>query len=100
MVQTLPYCFGNVAPYYNIVLAIVIIILFLKFFKTSNKKAYTKPWKFLFIAVFVYVGEEIITVLDMAQLITVNKLVFPLFEMVIITLFIYVLLLQREHTQK
>ncbi len=100
MVQTLAYCLGRVAPYYNLVLVVIAIFLFLKLFKTQNKKTYIKPWKFLFAAVLVYLGEEIITVFDMANIISVPKIVFPLLETVIITLFIYVLLLQREHTQK
>jgi len=100
MVQTLPYCLGNIAPYYNIILVIIVLYLFSKLFKTPNKKTFLKPWKVLLTAVFVYLSEEIITVLDMAGIINVSKLVFPLLEMVIITLFIYVLLLQREHTKK
>ncbi len=99
MVQTLAYCLGRVAPYYNLVLVIIVIILFLKLFKTQNKKTYIKPWKFLFYAVLVYLGEEIITVFDMALLIQVPKIVFPLLETIIITLFIYVLLLQKENTE-
>ena len=100
MVQTLAYCLGNVAPYYNLVLVVIVMLLFLKLFKTQNKKTYIKPWKFLFAAVLVYLGEEIITVFDMARLIQVPKIIFPLLETVIITLFIYVLLLQKEHTKK
>ncbi len=100
MVQTLAYCLGRVAPYYNLVLVVIVILLFLKLFKTQNKKTYMKPWKFLFAAVLVYLGEEIITVFDMAGLISVAKIVFPLLETVIITLFIYVLLLQRENIKK
>ncbi|MBW2974326.1 hypothetical protein KY366_01280 [Candidatus Woesearchaeota archaeon] len=100
MVETLAYCLGRVAPYYNLVLVIIATFLFLKLFKTHNKKTYIKPWELLFAAVLVYVGEEVITVLDMAGLISAPKLVFPLLETVIITLFIYALLLQKEHTKK
>ena len=64
MVQTLAYCLGMVAPYYNLALVVIVIILFLRLFKTPNKKTYLKPWKFLFAAVLVYVGEEIITVME------------------------------------
>jgi len=100
MVQTLAYCLGRVAPYYNLALVIIVVVLFLKLFKMPNKKTYIKPWKFLFAAVLVYVLEEVITVLSMADLIVVPKVVFPLFEMVIITLFIYVLLSQKESIKK
>jgi len=102
MVQELGlgYCFGMVAPYYNLVLVTIVILLFLKLFKTPNKKTYIKPWKFLFAALLVYVGEEIITVLNMANLINVPKVIFPMLETLIITLFIYVLLLQKENVKK
>lgn len=100
MVQTLAYCFGRVAPYYNLALVVIVILLFFKLFRTPNKRTYTKPWKFLFAAVLIYVGEEIITVFNMASLINAPKIIFPLFEMAIITLFIYVLLLQRQSIRK
>lgn len=100
MAGTMAYCVGMVAPYYNLALVIIVIILFLALFKKQGKNAYTKPWKFLFASVLVYVGEEVITVLDMAGIINVHNLVFPLLEMAIITLFIYVLLLQREIIRK
>ncbi len=99
MVETLAYCIGRVAPLYNLVLVIIVIFLFLKLFKTKTKKNLT-PWKYLFAAVLVYVLEEVVTVFDMAGLINAPKLIFPLFEMVIITLFIYVLLSQKENTKK
>ena len=100
MVQNLAYCFGTVAPYYNLALVIIVIILFIKLFKTPNKKTYLRPWKLLFAALLVYVGEEIITVLNMANLITEPNVIFPLIETIIITLFIYVLLLQKENLKK
>ena len=100
MVQTLAYCLGRVAPFYNLVLVAIVVILFLKLFKSKNKGVYLRPWKFLFAAVLVFVGEEIITVFDMAGLVSIPKMVFPLFEMIIITLFIYVLLLHKENIEK
>ena len=100
MVQTLAYCLGRIAPYYNLVLVFIVILLFLKLFKIPNKKVYIKPWKYLFLAVLVYVFEEVITVFDMADLVVIPNILFPLLEMIIITLFIYVLLLQRESIKK
>lgn len=97
MVQDLAYCLGNVAPYYNLALVAIVIILFLKLFKTPNKKIDFTPWKFLFAALLVYVLEEIITVMYMAGVINVPRISFPLLETIIITLFIYVLLSQKEN---
>ncbi len=100
MVHELAYCVGSVAPYYNLVLVIIVLLLFLKLFKTPNKKIYITPWKFLFAALLVFVVEEIITILNMANIITASKLVFPLLETIIITLFIYMLLLQKDRLKK
>ncbi|MBU0627977.1 MAG: hypothetical protein KKC75_02215 [Nanoarchaeota archaeon] len=96
MVQDLAYCLGNVAPYYNLALVVIVIFLFVRLFRTPSKKTNLKPWKFLFAALLVYVLEEIITVFHMANVITAPKVLFPLLETIIITLFIYVLLSQRE----
>ena len=74
---------------------ILAIVLFLVLFKKYKDK-HVKPWKLLFIAVLIYVAEELITVVDMAEMVTIPRVVFPLLEMGIITIFIYVLLLQKE----
>lgn len=100
MVQTLAYCLGSVAPYYNLALVVLVILLFLKLFKTPNKKTYLRPWRFLFAAVLVYVVEEVVTVLEMAGIVVVPGIIYPLFETAIITLFIYMLLLQKENIKK
>jgi ABC-type iron transport system FetAB permease component len=100
MVQTLAYCFGKVAPYYNLGLVVLVIILFLTLFRKYKKSKYVKPWKLLFVAVLVYVAEEVATVIDMGSAINVPNLLFPILEMIIITIFIYVVLLGRELTKK
>lgn len=99
MAQTLAYCLGSVAPVYNLVLAVIVILLFLNLFRLQNKRIYMRPWKFLFAALLVYIGEEIITVFEMTGLI-IPQIIFPLLETIIITLFIYVLLLQKQNTKK
>ncbi|MDP7179980.1 MAG: hypothetical protein QF824_01810 [Candidatus Woesearchaeota archaeon] len=92
-------CVGAVAPYYNLVLVLIVVILFIKLFKTPNKKAYILPWKFLFFSILVFIVEEIFTVLDMAGVMSVSKIVFPLLEMVIITSFIYMVLIQKDYVK-
>lgn len=92
-------CLGLVAPYYNLVLVAIVVILFIKLFKTPNKKAYILPWKFLFFSILVYILEEVITILELTKIITVSKLVYPLLEMIIITSFIYMILLQKKYTE-
>ena len=93
-------CLGIVAPYYNLALVIVVILLFLKLFSIKTKRIYILPWKILFFALLIYVFEEIVTVLAMSNIIVVFPLMFPVLEMVIITSFIYMLLLQKEYVKK
>lgn len=90
-------CLGLVAPYYNLVFVAIVIILFSIFLRNPSKKLYIKPWKLLFLAILTYVVEEILTVFNDMNIISVNKLVAPLLEMIMIGLFIYMLLLQKEY---
>ena len=91
-------CLGYVAPFYNIALVIIVLIMFVKLFLTPNKKIFTEPWKWLFFAVLIYVLEEIITVLD-ASGVSVSLLVYPILETAIITCFIYMLLIQKQYVE-
>ena len=55
------------------------------------------PWRLLFVALTVYIIEEIITVLKWQGLIYVPRILNAVFEFVIITIFIYLLLLQKQY---
>lgn len=89
-----------VAPYYNIVLVIIVLILFAKFFSLKNKNVYMKPWKLLFFVIMVYIIEEFINILQNIYSFEISVLLFPIFEMIMIILFIYMLLLQKEYITK
>ena len=91
---------GLVAPYYNLILLIIVILLFAKLFRSADKKTYTKPWKFLFFAISVFVLEELLTILKDRGIISIPRITNSVFEMVIITSFIYMLLLQKEYLKK
>jgi hypothetical protein len=95
-------CLGRIAPYYNLVLVLIVAILFMKLFAQQSKKIYLIPWKILFFAVIVYVIEEVLTVAAGLEIIPVSSLILvnPILEMIIITAFIYVILLQREYVLK
>lgn len=91
---------GMVAPYYNLALALIAFVLFLKLFKFEDKKfAYIKPWKLLFTGFMLFIIEEVMTVLRALGQISFDPAIFPLFEMVIVTLFIYILLLQKQYVK-
>lgn len=100
MTSTISTCLQIVAPFYNLALVVILVILFIKLFSLKSKKVFIKPWKFIFIALLVYVVEESINIFESMQVIPVNVLVYPILELIIITLFIYMLLLQKQYTKK
>ena len=92
---------GMIAPYYNLVMVAVVIGLFILLFKTEPKaKVFLFPWKLLFFAVIVYIFEEVITVLRAVGAIDIPIHINALFELVVIAVFIYTLLLQKEFIKK
>ena len=95
--MTLGESVAAVAPLYNLALAIICIVLFVKLFSYSNKRfAYVKPWKILFFGFILFIVETVMTILRSLGTIKFNPAIFPIFEMVIITSFIYMLLLQKQ----
>lgn len=94
---TLAKALGFVAPWYNLALVTIVVLLFLKLFDIRNKKVYTKPWKMVFVGVLIFIVEEVMTVLRSLGLISFHPAIFPMFEVVIISLFIYALLLQKQY---
>lgn len=91
---------GTVAPYYNLVLVLVVLIMFFKLFSIYNKKIFLLPWKLLFFAVAVYILEEMLTVFNNAGIVNTPRILNAVFEFVIITIFIYMLLIQKEYLEK
>ncbi len=54
---------GMIAPYYNLALVLVALLLFTKLFKTEPKaKVYLFPWILVFAALLVYILEEALTI--------------------------------------
>lgn len=90
----LPWCVGKVAPLYNLGLVLVVVFLFIKLMKIPTK-IYKRPWKILFIAVGVFVGETLITITGI--LTEETHFILGFFELAIIILFIYMILLQKEY---
>ncbi|MFC1768862.1 hypothetical protein ACFLZX_03795 [Nanoarchaeota archaeon] len=95
--MTIGYCLGIVAPYYNLVLVIVVGIMFLRLFQMKNKGVFLKPWILLFTALCIYIVEEVLTVLHIVNVLTAPRILNAIFEMIMVTLFIYLLLLQRDY---
>ena len=92
---------GIVAPYYNLALTAIAFYLFIKLFKTKTKtKTYRTPWAYILLAMLVFVLEEITTILRAQGIINIPLHINGFFELAIITLFIYTLLLQKQYMTK
>lgn len=93
---------GSIAPYYNLAFALISLYLFLKLLNTkaTSKKIFLLPWKLILVALLVFMIEEITTVLRAWGLISIPVHINGFFELVIISLFIYTLLIQKQYLQK
>ncbi|MBI4440330.1 hypothetical protein HY638_05140 [Candidatus Woesearchaeota archaeon] len=94
------YCLGDVAPYYNLILVLVVGFMFLRLFSMQNKGVYLKPWKLLFAALCVYIIEEFLTVFNAIGIANVPRIMNAVLEMIMVILFIYILLLQKEYLER
>ncbi len=93
---------GMIAPYYNLVFALIALYMFLKLLKTKakSKKIFLLPWKLILLALLIFMIEEIITVLRAIGLISIPAHINGFFELVIISLFIYTLLIQKQYLKE
>lgn len=100
--MTLGTEFAHVAPWYNLALVVIVIWLFIKLFKKHAEKPeiYLPPWKLIFVALLLYVVEQVLTVLRNVGLITIGLNINGFFELLIVSIFVYALLLQRKHVQE
>ena len=92
----LEVCIGKVAPYLNLILVALLITLLFRLFKNNALGFDLRPWKFLLIGLIVFVVEELLTVFNGMGIINSPRILTPFFEMVILSSFIYMLLLQKE----
>lgn len=92
----------NIAsPYYNLAMVAIIVFLFVRLFKTRvASSVYMKPWRVMFWVILVYIVEEITTVLRAAGVISLDVYINGYFELVIVSLVVYLLLLQRDYVTK
>ena len=87
------------APFYNLAMVIIVILLFSKLFNHHPKNAFLKPWYFMFAAVMVFILEEVITILRAAGIVNITLYINVFFDLVIFSLFIYTLLLVKEQVK-
>lgn len=98
--NTIANCLGVVSVYYNLLLALVLAAAFIWLFHiTAEKKFYIKPWKALFFAGLFYLIEEIFVFVRIHGILVTPVYIDGFFGVVIVTCFIYMLLLQREYVR-
>jgi hypothetical protein len=92
----------TVLPRLNLLLVAFLIALFsIMLSRKPDSQTYTKPWKVMFIALILFVVEEVITVMRLADIISYRLLTIHGFlEMGIIFCVIYMFLEQKEFLKK
>ena len=98
--MALAQCAGLIAPYYNLALVVIIMVLFVKLFRTHTPESFSKPWYLLCAALGLFVVEEVLTVLKFVGVISYPPVINPVFEMAMVALFIYMLLIQKRHIRE
>tara|TARA_Y100000310_G_scaffold101887_1_gene100008 strand:- start:9960 stop:10280 length:321 start_codon:yes stop_codon:yes gene_type:complete len=99
--MTFAECLGVIAPVYNLVLVVLVLFLFKRLlhihYSVHHVQTFTKPWRLLAFAVWVFVIEEFFTVLRHADIFHLPLFFNGIFELTILGLFVYALFEQREH---
>ncbi|MFQ5620752.1 MAG: hypothetical protein ACE5FT_02835 [Candidatus Nanoarchaeia archaeon] len=90
---------GAVAPYYNLLFVAIAIYLFVRLFKTYKPggKVFLTPWVFIASGLGIFILEEVITILRAVNLVMITKHINGFFELAIVILFIYAVLLQKDY---
>lgn len=89
---------GTIAPIYNLALVLIATYLFIKLFKTHSKKYVNLiSWKLIFVALLVFVAEEVLTILRTFDIINIPIHINGFFELFMIITFIYALLTLKEN---
>lgn len=89
---------GMIAPFYNLAMVIVVVWLFVVLFRTPKKGAYMVPWYYMAGCIGLFILEEVLTILRNAKILTfIPQHINAFFELGIIILFIYMILMQKEH---
>lgn len=92
---------GMVAPYYNMLFVLIAVGLFIILFRTRNDTVFMKPWYLFFVCLMLFVCEEVLTIVRAAGYLQfIPQFTNAFWELGIITIFIYIALIQREYVRK
>ena len=95
--MSLAIAFQQVAPYYNMALVFVVFILFGRLFLIKKRDSFLLPWKIFCGAVGVYVIVQVLTILKFAGIVSCPLYINGILEFFMVSMFIYVLLVQKDH---
>jgi len=102
--MTFAEALGVVAPWYNLTFVLVVLLLFRNLFKVHydihHEQTFTKPWKLLRIAVYIFIVEEVFTVLRHADVFKLPVFFNGIFEIAMVSIFIYTLMIQYNHIKE
>ncbi len=100
--MSIPLLLQSVLPRLNLLLVAFLIALFsIMLSRRPDNVTYTRPWKVMFIALIIFVIEEVITVMRLADIISYRHLmVHGFLEMGIIFCVIYLFLEQKEFLKR
>ncbi|MBW3019733.1 hypothetical protein KY334_00390 [Candidatus Woesearchaeota archaeon] len=95
---------SKIAPIYNIMLSFVVfyMLYILILGKTRKTKSYLKPWKYFYVAITLFIIEEIITLLKFFKILsdaTIPRTFNASIELIIIILFVFMLKLEIMHIE-
>lgn len=94
-------CLGFSAIYFNFLIGLINTLVLIRLFTIPTKKGiYLKPWKVLFIIGIIFLVEELFVFLRALGMMSVPLYVDGYFGLIIIALFLYMVMLQREHVKK
>ncbi len=96
---------SKIAAIYNVAFSLIVFYLLLQLILMGkkHKKVFIKPWYFLFAAVSVFVVEEFLTILKFFNVLSdviVPRWINAVFELIMVTLFIYMLFVQINHVSE
>jgi hypothetical protein len=101
MMADLYVALGTAAPYYNLAFVVIAIVLFVKLFRTPQSASFMKPWYLIFGCIMLFVLEETLTILRAAGMFEfIPRLTNAFWELGIIILFIYAVLLQKQYVKE
>lgn len=89
-----------IAPYYNLLFVLIVLILFIKLFREKTSRTFIMPWELLFAIICVYIIEEVLTILRKVGAISIPVHINGFFELAIAIMGVYLLFVQKDHIKK